>query len=190
MSRPKLPCKWYTGAPCINEEKPWSTECSGIKVSPARSLFLDEPQPTYRTHTHQKSQNNKHGLLRNGHTYNTPRGVAITLRPKQQHHRSQIWCNILQPKQAQTNNTTKTKNSSSFGRQIQFSQDREFLGTIQEHTKISLQKWGKRDRDLTLKPFNISGLTAAKLHHVIHHIRRNTIDVMVLISAQITEQKG
>ena len=41
----------------------------------------------------------------------------------------------------------------------------------------------------TVSKLNIAGLTAVKLHHVLHYIRRNAADVMVLINAQLTYQQ-
>ena len=48
----------------------------------------------------------------------------------------------------------------------------------------------QRTGDLLVFTLNITGLTAVKLHHVLHHIRRNAVDVMVLIDAQLTFQQG
>ena len=47
----------------------------------------------------------------------------------------------------------------------------------------------QRTGDLTVCTLNIAGLTAVKLHHVLYHIRRNSVDVMVLIDAQLSSQQ-
>ena len=44
--------------------------------------------------------------------------------------------------------------------------------------------------DMMVCTLNVTGLTTVKIHHILHYIRRNAMEFMVLTDSQLTPQQG